>query len=183
MRTESWLWDLLHDLFETDDGSLPEIRVNYCDAGAVVAGYELLRNRASEFEGSEFGTIELKDRGARELRLVDRPASLVVSQAAEPFHSVFSGLSVDGTLLPDLGVFVFADQITIDYRMGAEWGPTQVEALFFLLEELRFPDPRSVLSLEEGVLERVARRFRNAWGRYAHEHAAQRAAGADRVLG
>ena len=32
MSATSWLWDELHDLFDVDDGSLPEIRVDYTDS-------------------------------------------------------------------------------------------------------------------------------------------------------
>ena len=42
----SWLWIQLHDLFDTDDGSLPEVRVNYAEEKTTVAGYKLLRERA-----------------------------------------------------------------------------------------------------------------------------------------
>ncbi len=31
-----WLWTELHDLFDTDDGSLPEVRVDFADKRAVI---------------------------------------------------------------------------------------------------------------------------------------------------
>ena len=38
--------------------------------------------------------------------------------------------------MPDLGVFVCTDEVTLDYRMGVEWGPPQLAALFELLRQL-----------------------------------------------
>lgn len=42
------LWDELRDLFETDDGSLPEIRVTYREGTVIAAGYALRLTMISE---------------------------------------------------------------------------------------------------------------------------------------
>lgn len=158
-------WAELHDLFETDDGSLPEIRVDFAAPDALVAGYAVLRARAARIvsEAPTFWSIEAEERA---LDSVPNAAELVVSGDAEPFHVVLGGLDVGGVELPDLGVFVTPDQIALDYRMGPAWGPAQLGALFELLRELVRADPAARLTLEEGVRSEVRARFDAAWRRW-----------------
>jgi hypothetical protein len=102
---------------------------------------------------------------------VSNAAALVASGEAEAFHVVFGGLHFRDTTIPDLGVFVFPDQLALDYRMGPAWGPKELEALFQLLDELTALDPRATLTLEEGVLPDVVARFQTARRRWAAGHA------------
>jgi hypothetical protein len=177
MQMASWLWAELRDQFEADDGSLPEIRVDYSDPQAMIRGYALLRKRAQRVgnrgampgASSFWSTSEKTD---RPVDSVPNAAALVVSGEAEPFHVVFGGIQSHGITLPDLGVFVFRHQLALDYRMGAQWGPAKVEALFGLLSALASLDPRASLSLEEGIPHEVVARFQGAWRRYIEEHAA-----------
>ena len=106
------------------------------------------------------------------MREVVDAAALVVAREAEPFHVVFSGLGANGVVIPDIGVFVFQEQLALDYRMGPEWGPATLEELFRLLVELSAPDPGSKLSLEEGVLSEVSSRFERCWQRFSQPSAA-----------
>ena len=81
--------------------------------------------------GSTFWSVtDLKD---CPLNSVPNAAALVVSREAKPFHFVLGNVDMSGVRLPDLGVFVFDDQIAIDYRMGEEWRSTELRALFELL--------------------------------------------------
>jgi hypothetical protein len=159
MPVASWLWTELRDLFETDDCSLPEVRVDYTDPEATIRGYALLRKSAHRVLPETLDSVS-------------NAAALVVSREAEVFHAVFQGIQSQGVTLPDLGAFVFPDQLALDYRMGAEWGPAKVEAFFGLLSALAGFDPHTSLSLEEGVLPEVLARFHAAWRRYIEEHAA-----------
>ena len=102
---------------------------------------------------------------------VSNAAALVVSGEAEAFHLVLGGLQSQAVTIPDLGVFVFPDQLALDYRVGPAWGPSEVEAFFRLLGELAALDQQASLSLEEGVLADVVARFQNAWRRWVAEHA------------
>src|SRR5262245_26156890 len=111
MNATPWLWGELHDLFDTDDGSLPEIRVDYSAPNATVAGYALLRERAAQIvtENPHFWS---KTRDAEcPLDSVSNAAALVVSGEAEAFHVVFGGIESRGMNIPDLGVFVFPGQL------------------------------------------------------------------------
>jgi hypothetical protein len=172
MNDASWLWRDLRDLFEIDDGSLPEIRVVYADRRAPVAGFGHLRKRAARVvtHNPSFWSNERNEDVA--LETVPDAAALVVSGSAEPFHVVLGGIESSGVVLPDLGVFVFSDALYLDYRMGPAWSEAEVRALFELLAELMAFDSQSSLSLEEGVVPEVAERFVAVWTRWRAEHAA-----------
>jgi hypothetical protein len=107
------------------------------------------------------------DDAERPLDSVPNAAAMVVSGEAEAFHVVFGGIQSGSVAIPDIGVFVFPDQLCLDYRMGTAWGPHELEALFALLAELTALDPQASLSLEEGVLAEVADRFHQVWHRWA----------------
>lgn len=64
-------------------------------------------------------------------------ASLVASGIAAPFHVVLADIVGLKCPIPLLGVFVLADRLIIDYRMGAAWATAQVESLLHLLRELQ----------------------------------------------
>ena len=168
----SWLWRDLHDLFDTDDGSLPEIRVDYRDPEGTRAGYVLLRQHARRvlpFNAS----VSVVGSGEIPIDRLEDPAGLVTSRRAQPFHVVLTGVEVDGTGVPDLGVWVFPDQLALDYRMGPAWSPRELHALFALLLALTGCDPNSSISLQEGVPVDVVDRVGRAWSRFRSEHAAQ----------
>ena len=168
----SWIWTELHDLFDTDDGSLPEIRVSYAKREATVAGYDLLRRRAARVVTEKpYFWSKLHD-AEQALDSAPNATALVVAGEAEPFHVVLGGIKARNTAIPDLGVFVFPDQLALDYRMGPAWGSSEIEALFQVLVELTALDPDATVSLEENVVGEVAVRFQNAWRRWASENAA-----------
>ncbi len=166
----SWLWDELRDQFEVDDGGLYDIRVDFAEARCLVAAFRLLRDRGVLNPGATFWSVsEQRDVPVPE---VEDAAALVVAREAEPFHVVFSGLGANGVAIPDLGAFVFQEQLALDYRMGPEWNPATLQGLFHLLLELSAPDPGAKLSLEEGVLPEVASRFDRCWRRFCEPSAA-----------
>ncbi|ERN41600.1 hypothetical protein KR51_00018200 [Rubidibacter lacunae KORDI 51-2] len=137
MRSEirNEIWSLAASSFQHDDGSLPGIELANLLPGEVPALYEFLRDR-SQIEGEmpTFWDHELEQN--RPISSVENPASLVVSGRADCFHYCISGVSVAGTELPVLGVFVFPDSVELDYRMGENWRQAQVLGLFSLLKEL-----------------------------------------------
>lgn len=169
MKSESWLWSELHFFFDTDDGSLPEIRINYNDTKATVAGYVLLRERAAQNVTVSPYFWSKIDNAEHLVDSVPNAAALVVAGEADPFHVVFGGIQSGGTTIPDIGVFVFPNQIALDYRMGLAWGPKEVEALFELIAVLSALDPQATLSLEYFVLPEIEARFQQAWQRWSAE--------------
>ena len=167
MNATPWLWKEIHEFFDTDDGSLPEVRVNYNDTRATASGYALLRKLAATTSPESPCFWAIADDAERLLDSVPNPAALVVSGEAEAFHVVFGGIRLREVIIPDIGVFVFPNQLALDYRMGAEWGSPEVEAFFALLLQLVKLDPQASLSLQAGILPDVVARFHTAWRRYS----------------
>jgi hypothetical protein len=128
-------WDRLHWLFDTDDGALYDIRLAGLDEAGVAAAFEFIRASAAVIPDALFWNTAL----AREEQVAVCPdaARLVACGLAEPFHLLAPGLEFAKAVIPDLGVFVWADEVTLDYRMGPEWDRPQLLALFELLRQLR----------------------------------------------
>ena len=171
MEPISHIWMQLHDLFDTDDGSLPEIHITYANGKATSAGYGLLRSRAATIVSENPTFYSRVHETEQPLDSVSNAAASVVAGEAEAFHVVFGGIAARGTTIPDLGVFVFPDQLALDYRMGPDWGSDELEALFGLLLELTSLDGDAAVSLEESVIAEVAQRFQEVWRRWVAENA------------
>jgi hypothetical protein len=166
------LWNTLHDLFDTDDGSLPDIYVlNLSPAGVKNMWTHLSQMARSLAGGGSFWHIADKQDVAVES--VPNAAELVVTGEAESFHVVLCGITVEGTVIPDLGVFVFPASIYIDYRMGQEWGPSQLVAFFNLLAQLQAIDEQAVITLPEECTEETRKRFIEAFADYRKSAAPQ----------
>src|SRR5258708_1966696 len=127
-------WDRLRWLFEVDDGGLYDIRLSGLDELGLAKAFEFGRSRACIAPNATFWHTVLNC----EQRVADYPdaAHLIVDGVAEPFHVLATGLLFDGVGVPDLGVFVWPDELTFDYRMGPQWGSPQLLALFELLRQL-----------------------------------------------
>ncbi len=159
------LWHNLHDMFDTDDGSLPEICIrNLSGTGVKDIWAYLTRLGASLNDGASFWHIA-KDEDVP-VDAVPNAAELVVSGEAASFHVCLRGIAFDGVVIPELGVFVFADSICLDYRMGPEWGPAQLRALFDLLRQLQSIDKDSVVTLPEEYNAEVRNQFAAAFAEY-----------------
>jgi hypothetical protein len=127
--TAAELWDQLHDLFDTDDGSLPDIEINNLSGEEVVNIYAYLRAQSELTSNEQYFWSKTENKDVQ-VDSVANAALLVVSGEAEAFHIVVRGLAFGGAGIPDLGIFVFEDSISLDYRMGPEWGPAELNALF-----------------------------------------------------
>lgn len=167
----TWLWDELHEFFDTDDGSLPEVHLDYSDPHAVPRGFALLLDRSRELVADDGQFWSKAAEEARPVNSASNAAALVVSGEAEAFHVVVEDVRCGDVTLPDLGVFVFQDQISLDFRMGSHWGPVELAGFFGLLADLRALDPEASLSLEDYVLPAMVERFRGAFERFLGEQA------------
>jgi hypothetical protein len=165
------VWDRVHSLFDTDDGSLPAVRLTGLTGEGVAAAYAFVLARAKVQTDLVFWH-RVKDRKER-LDDWPNPASLVARAEADPFHFLASGLTFEGVTIPDLGVFVFPGEIALDYRMGPEWDERRVLALFELLRQLAALDSLAQVRLEQHVLPAVERRFLSAWADYCRQRAAE----------
>ncbi len=132
----SHLWSQLHHLFDTNDGSLPDIELNNLTGEGVENIYAFLRQNSDIVScGSYFWSIP--EEKEVPVDAVENAASLVVKGEAECFHIVLAGLSFNGATIPDLGVFVFQNSIVLDYRMGEWWESAELEALFMCFSKIR----------------------------------------------
>ena len=156
-------WDRLRWLFDTDDGGLYDIRLTGLDEAGLVNAFEFVRSRANLTTDARFWHTELQ----QDQRVADYPdaARMVVQGIAEPFHVLARGLEFDGAVIPDLGVFVWADEMTLDYRMGPEWDWPQLLALFELLRQL-VSVTNGRVSLGRHVLPDVDAQFVGEWQAY-----------------
>jgi hypothetical protein len=156
-------WDRLRRLFDTDDGGLYDIRIAGLDEAGVAAGFEFLRSRSTVTPDAIFWHTGLE----RDERVADYPdaAQLVARRVAEPFCVLARGLTFADAVIPDLSVFVWPNELTLDYRMGSEWDRPQLLALFELLRQLAALTGGQV-SLGRHVLPKVNAQFVSEWQEY-----------------
>jgi hypothetical protein len=166
---QSRLWKELHDLFDTDDGSLPEIELNCLSGVQVQSIYLFLRSRGKDTtrDGAKFWDNDLKQK--RPVDSIANAATLVTTNRADPFHVVISGLTFNGVTVPDIGVFVFQESISLDYRMGVEWEPAKLSAYFECLFEVKKFAPSAKISLQPGTSEEAQKRFQKMLAEFIRE--------------
>jgi hypothetical protein len=128
---------VLTNYFDTDDGSLPEIDVTYAEPSLVPLAFRHLYARGARNVTRGGGLIWISETHTEKSFAGPDDASLVASGVAAPFHVVLADIVGLGCPIPPLGVFVLADRITLDYRMGSEWAPAQIKSLLNLLRELQ----------------------------------------------
>ncbi|MBO6518563.1 MAG: hypothetical protein JJ900_16840 [Rhodospirillales bacterium] len=157
------LWTDLRALFEEDDGTLPEIRITYVKRDAVVAGYAMLREVPGTAINDGAGFWCKLRHEERPLDSVPNAAALVVAGDAEPFHVVLRGMQLEGTTMPDLGVYVFPGQLALDYRKGTGWNAEVLGALFLLLADLSALDEAASLGLDDHAPAEDEQKFQRAW--------------------
>lgn len=123
--------------FDTDDGSLAEITVTYADPSRVVQGFEHLFACGARNVSVGGASLWLTDSQSEKSFADASDAALVISGAADSFHVVLAGVTCSGCVIPDLGVFVDPDSLTLDYRMGSSWGEPQIQSFLALLRQLK----------------------------------------------
>lgn len=125
------IWSTLRGHFEVDDGSLPDIFVENLTSDEVCSIYAWVCEKAGIYgEPTFWDETRLEDVPVKDAK---NPARLVVDGKTCPFRHGLMELEINGVLIPQLTVRVNQDSVEFDYRMGAEWGPKQLEALFEFL--------------------------------------------------
>ncbi|MGY4891986.1 hypothetical protein [Xanthomonas euvesicatoria] len=128
--------DLL-EYFANDDGSLPEVQVAFSDSSLVPLAFKHLYDRGARNVTVNGGHLWIKASDSEKPFSGYEDALLVASGDAEAFHVVLGGIAGSSSPIPDLGVFVFADSLDFDYRMGAVWGQNEIQSFLALLDQLR----------------------------------------------
>src|SRR5687768_1955040 len=106
------LYSQIGFLFDTDDGSLPEIHLTDLAANQTPLLYARLRGISTRINES----ATFWDRRANKETAIDSvpdAAERVVSGDADAFHMVLQEPRVGEVTLPPLGVFVFPDEIAL----------------------------------------------------------------------
>ncbi|BFM05008.1 hypothetical protein [Halioxenophilus aromaticivorans] len=131
-------WSELLSIFTENDVSLPDIELLHLSGREAIAGYERFGNFAGYISSEIPYYWPVTNQCEVSILFTDNPSVQFVAGEAEPFHLCFGGIkSLTGKKLPELGafvfVFVFADSLVIDYRMGPEWTQAALEGLFEIL--------------------------------------------------
>lgn len=162
------LYDQIGFLFDTDDGSLPEVRLTGLPIDRTPVVYARIRALATRInEGAYFW--ERRAELEAPIDSVPNAATLVISGDADAFHFVLQDPRFGEVALPELGVFVFSDEIALDYRMGPEWGAKEVAAIVELLCQLKRLAPGSHVELEADALPEERVRFARAIAEFCSE--------------
>jgi hypothetical protein len=166
----SEVWVNLRDLFENDDGALPEIELSDLTKEHIKDIFMFLKSRGQDItiNGAHFWDKTIKQ--SRSVASVENAALCVVNYLAEPFHMVIGNLKSKETIIPPLGLFVFQESISLDYRKGSHWNPENITALLELLCELNRIAPEIKISLQEGTSRDVQDNFKIIWQQFKGEN-------------
>ena len=138
------IWSQVRDLFEHDDGSLPEIELTNLGPAAIPRVLATLWRRGHDATAGGASYCDRRDGQDKPIVSAEdaaNAAALVCSREAESIHAVLGGLEYAGSRIPDLGVFVHPDGVILDYRKGSAWGPQEVAVLFELLLTIAETEP------------------------------------------
>ncbi|MBF0499815.1 MAG: hypothetical protein HQM09_06765 [Candidatus Riflebacteria bacterium] len=164
------LWEALHDMFDTDDGSYPEILISRLNGAEIIKGYSLIREKSKFLVGSPCFTNR-HDGREKKIDSVPNAAEVVVSGAAEPFHFLVRHITTDEGIVPELGVFVFDNAIALDYQPGKQWNASALAGFFHLMSSLVRCGEKAIVTHEESIPPLARQRFDIAFSRYLREMA------------
>ena len=122
--------------FERDDGSLPQVDVEFERRESLQQAFNRL---------FELGAVNVTVNGGylwirKEMREVPfngpQDAKLVTGELADSFHVVLGSIKWNDLLIPPLGILVDAQSLVIDYRMGSKWNRATIGGFIILLRSL-----------------------------------------------
>jgi len=122
--------------FENDDGSLPEIEIEFSSAESLQRAFSYFFDLGAENIAVNGSYLWLRKERREEPFSGAGDAALVTDGEAESFHVVLGSINVDSHELPALGVFVDPTSLVINYRMGQDWSRVKVGAFVNLLKSL-----------------------------------------------
>ena len=122
--------------FEKNDGSLPEIEIEFSNAKSLQRAFSHFFDLGAKNIAGNASYLWLRKERREEPFSGPEDAALVTDGKADPFHVVLGSIKIDDQQLPALGVFVDQSSLVIDYRMGPDWSRAKVGALIELLKSL-----------------------------------------------
>lgn len=137
-------WQKLKDLFDADDGSLPDVFIDELSGEQVCAIYSWIMSQATIYDAPTlWHALEGKE---IPIRSVNSPAAAVVRGEIPQFRHGLTNFQVAGVELYGLTICVSSNQISFDYQMGDDWDAPQVTALLDLLTTIRRLAPDAQIS-------------------------------------
>jgi hypothetical protein len=126
---------------------LPDIEIEPLSKAQVCEIYRWVRSQSEVYlEHGEPLFWDLVEQRDVPITAVDDPCERVMAGRAEPFRHGLSRLTVARIELPSLTIAIWPDRVSFDYRMGDEWGPAQLSALFEFLWAIQQIAPDAALS-------------------------------------
>ncbi len=157
-------WDELLSVFGTNDGSLPDIELNNLSGEEVIRGYAFVRDHSGCISSTGHYYWSIANQCEVPFSYEDNPAEYVVSGKAESFHVCFDGVkSPSGKRVPELGLFVFADSLSFDYRMGAGWNEEALQGLFEMILCLSEGSERMEVLHKTNIFDEDGAIFESYW--------------------
>lgn len=155
-------WQRILDLFESDDGSLPDLFVRNLTRDQVVAVYEWVMSHCTPSENSS--AWHIKDKRSVRISALPAPARAFVEGEIELFRHGLVGLSIAGVELPYLTISVESiDCVSFGYRKGPEWTEHTINALLEMLARIHALAPNALIEhAEEGSSRRPTEYFAGA---------------------
>lgn len=135
-RNNATLYAAIHDLFDYDDGSLPEVQIDGITADEAQAMLDALLPLGDPLRPDQTVWDHERD---KEPPISDYPDAgrLAAEGRLSSLHFVLTGLQWRETGLPDLGVGIWPGTFAIDYRPGSDWTPDVLSCFIDLLCTLR----------------------------------------------
>ncbi|QGW83793.1 hypothetical protein [Variovorax paradoxus] len=162
-------WLQIADLFDKDDGSLPDIFVDNLSPEQIEQVYDWVMSQCVVVgDPSAWHVTEQKD---IPLRAVPAPAKAFVNGEIETFRHGLGGLTIGGCELPLLTVSLETPTcISFDYRSGPEWNERTITAFLQFVLGIREQAPNArIWRTEEGAWDRPSSKFTAALNQLQEE--------------
>ena len=161
------LWVQLESLFVNDDGSLPDIFVSDLTGEQVHKIYNWVRTHADIYSESVSPLAwDCVNNCDVEIETISDPAREFLAGRIESFRHGLSLFTFSGAEIPQLTIFITDSSVEFDYRMGTDWGQSQVSALFDFLWAIQQMAPDATITHGfEGASEPTPE-FNTAWHQF-----------------
>jgi hypothetical protein len=158
-------WNAVKDLFEENDGSLPDIFIENLTHGEMEDIYSWLLSFAEVCDNTVIYSIK-EDKNVP-IEYYNNPVRAFNVGEVEAFRHGLKEFIINNTVIPQLTLFIGQNEIEFDYRMGKEWGAEQVEALFEFLALIKDRAPSAqITQAYEGLYDKPNTIFTSVFEEY-----------------